>query len=52
MPDPDASLAAEVGGAVFRVAFERWIAGSPKRRLATIMRTTLDSVTALTSAGA
>jgi AcrR family transcriptional regulator len=49
--EPDASLAAEIGVAVFRVAFERWVSGSAKRRLGSVMRTTFDSVTALTSAG-
>jgi AcrR family transcriptional regulator len=36
--EPAASLAAEAGVAVFKIAFERWLADSNKRRLTTLMR--------------
>jgi AcrR family transcriptional regulator len=47
--DPDASLAAEAGIAVFRVAFERWIGEPGDRDLAQIMRESLDQLKALTA---
>ena len=48
--EPDvASLAAETGIAVFRVAFERWVAAPDDADLAKIMRTTLDDLTGLTA---
>ncbi len=50
VPDPDASLAAEVGIAVFRVAFERWVNGPRTRKLSTTMRDSLEQVRALASA--
>ena len=48
--DTEASLAAEVGIAVFRVAFERWVSGPRTRKLSTTMRDSLDQVRALTTA--
>jgi AcrR family transcriptional regulator len=39
--DPTASLAAEIGITVLRVAFERWLDGSAERTLATTMRESL-----------
>jgi len=51
IPDPDASLAAEAGIAVFRVAFDRWVTGSDDRDLAAVMRTSLDQLKALTAPG-
>lgn len=48
--DPDASLAAEVGIAVLRVAFERWVSGPPSRNLSQTMRESFDQVKALTAA--
>jgi AcrR family transcriptional regulator len=48
--DPDASLAAEAGIAVFRVAFERWVSGPRNRDLAGVMRESLDHLGALTAA--
>ncbi|HET6298193.1 MAG TPA: hypothetical protein VFG33_32750 [Kribbella sp.] len=48
--EPDvASLAAETGITVFRVAFERWVAAPDDADLAKIMRTTLDDLTGLTA---
>jgi AcrR family transcriptional regulator len=49
VPDPDASLAAQVGIAVLRVAFERWVDGPRTRKLATTMRESFDQIGALTS---
>ncbi|MEX5709423.1 TetR family transcriptional regulator [Parafrankia sp. FMc6] len=48
--DSDASLAAEAGIAVFRVAFERWVGEPTDRGLATIMRESLEQLKALTAA--
>jgi AcrR family transcriptional regulator len=47
--DPDASLAAEAGVAVFRVAFERWVGEPTDRDLSQIMRESLDQLRALTA---
>ena len=49
IPDPSASLAAEAGIAVFRVAFDRWVTGEDERDLAAVMRTSLDDLKALTA---
>ncbi len=48
--DSDASLAAEAGIAVFRVAFERWVDEPTDRGLATVMRESLGQLRALTAA--
>jgi len=42
--EPAASLAAETGIAVFKVAFERWIADGEQRDLATLLREALDEL--------
>ena len=47
--EPAASLAAEAGIAVFRVAFERWIDDDRGRPLAELMRASLDELKALTA---
>ncbi|HEY1421523.1 MAG TPA: TetR family transcriptional regulator [Candidatus Dormibacteraeota bacterium] len=47
--DPRASLAAETGVAVFRVAFERWLGDPGSRDLEQIMRESLDELKALTA---
>jgi AcrR family transcriptional regulator len=44
-----ASLAAETGVAVFRVAFERWVAGPDDAELAEVMRATLADLAGLTT---
>jgi AcrR family transcriptional regulator len=49
--DPDASLAAEIGVAVFRVAFERWVNGPRTRKLAQTMRESFDQTKALAAVG-
>ncbi len=47
--DPDASLTAEAGIAVFRVAFERWINESNHRDLPQLIRESLDQLKAVTA---
>ncbi|WP_327292637.1 TetR/AcrR family transcriptional regulator [Streptomyces sp. NBC_01198] len=47
--EPAASLAAEAGIAVFRIAFERWIEGSAGDSLTQLMRTSLANLKAVTS---
>ncbi|MYS20005.1 transcriptional regulator, TetR family, partial [Streptomyces sp. DvalAA-14] len=42
--DPAASLAAQAGIAVFKVAFERWIAEGEQRDLTQLMRAALDEL--------
>ena len=49
MAEPAASLAAEAGIAVFRVAFERWIDDRDGRSLAVLLRASLDELKALTA---
>ena len=47
--DVPASLAAEAGVGVFRVAFERWVGEAGERELAVVMRESLEQLRALTS---
>ena len=47
--EPAASLTAEAGIAVFRVAFERWITATGKRTLAWYIRESLDELKAVTA---
>ncbi len=47
--DPDASLAAEAGIAVFRVAFERWVSEPGEQELAQVMRDSLRQLRSLTA---
>ncbi|MCU1688215.1 MAG: regulatory protein TetR [Jatrophihabitantaceae bacterium] len=47
--EPDASLAAEAGIAVFRIAFHRWVRDSEERELALVMRECLQQMRALTA---
>src|SRR4051794_5867738 len=49
--DPEASLAAEAGIAVFRVAFDRWLGEPAERELSVVMRESIDQLRALTAAG-
>jgi AcrR family transcriptional regulator len=42
VPEPDASLAAEAGIVVFRVAFETWVGGTGDVGLGVVMRESLD----------
>ncbi len=50
VPAADASLAAEAGIAVFRVAWERWLTGADELDLATVMKATLSRLAAVTAA--
>jgi AcrR family transcriptional regulator len=47
--DPAASLAAEAGVAVFRIAFERWVANPAQRDLPQIIQESLDELKAVTA---
>jgi len=49
VPDPAASLAAEAGIAVFRVAFERWINDPAQGDLPAVIRQSLDELKAVTA---
>jgi AcrR family transcriptional regulator len=51
LPDPAATLTAEVGIAVFRIAFERWIDEANDRDLPELIRETLDELEALSAEG-
>jgi AcrR family transcriptional regulator len=45
VPEPAATVTAEAGTAVFKVAFERWVAPDEPRGLPELMRGTLDTLT-------
>jgi AcrR family transcriptional regulator len=47
--EPAASLLAEVGIAVFRISFERWVSGPRERDLRELMRESLGEVQSLTA---
>jgi len=47
VPDPAASLAAEAGVAVFRIAFERWVSDTSPRDLPYFIRESLDELKTL-----
>ena len=49
--EPTASLAAEAGVAVFRVAFERWLAEPGDRSLADTLRDSFDQLSAVIATG-
>jgi AcrR family transcriptional regulator len=49
--EPDATLAAEAGIAVFRIAFERWLGGRRARPLGVLIHESLAQLKALTAAG-
>jgi AcrR family transcriptional regulator len=51
IPEPAATLAAEAGLAVFRVAFERWIAEHEPQSLAAHVRPTLATLQAIAGQG-
>jgi len=48
--EPAASLSAEAGIAVFRIAFERWIDETNQQDLPTLIRESLDALRAVTAA--
>jgi AcrR family transcriptional regulator len=50
VPDPDASLAAETGIVVLRVAFERWVNEPQRADLSQNMGEALDRLTTITAA--
>jgi hypothetical protein len=47
--DPAASLTAEAGIAVFKVAFERWINGTSERNFPQLIRESVDELRAVTA---
>lgn len=47
--DPAASLAAEAGIAVFKIAFERWVGEGDQRQVAELIRESLDELKAVTA---
>ncbi|MEU6508955.1 MULTISPECIES: TetR/AcrR family transcriptional regulator [unclassified Streptomyces] len=51
VPEPTASLAAEAGIAVFKVAFDRWIAAGEERPMAELTRESLAGLKAVVSGG-
>ena len=51
VPSPDASLAAEAGIAVLRVAFERWVSEPGGQELPQVMRESLGQLKTLTAGG-
>jgi AcrR family transcriptional regulator len=50
VPEPAASLAAEAGIAVFRIAFERWVDEANEQDLPRLIRESLDELRAITAA--
>ena len=48
--EPEASLTAEAGVAAFRIAFARWVAGEDPRDLPTIVRGSIATLQAISSA--
>jgi len=49
VPDPAASLSAEAGVAIFRVAFDRWVVESNERGLPELIRDSLDELKGVTA---
>src|SRR5579871_5854388 len=49
VPDPAASLAAEAGVAVFKVAFQRWVTSADDDSLAQIIRETMGGLKTMTA---
>jgi hypothetical protein len=49
VPEPAASLTAEAGIAVFRVAFDRWTSDTGQRDLPYFIRESLDELKAVTA---
>lgn len=49
LSEPDANLAAEVGIAVFKIAFERWIDEANDRDFSQLVRGCLDELQTLTA---
>jgi AcrR family transcriptional regulator len=51
VPDPPATLAAETGIAIFKLAFDQWVNDDKKRDLAHHIREALDELKAVTAGG-
>jgi AcrR family transcriptional regulator len=51
VPDPAATLAAETGIAIFKLAFDQWVNDDKKRDLAHHIREALDELKAVTAGG-
>jgi AcrR family transcriptional regulator len=51
VPEPTATLAAEVGAAVFKVGFERWLLADEDREMSRLMRESLDELKAMAAGG-
>jgi AcrR family transcriptional regulator len=49
--EPAASLAAEAGIAAFRIAFDGWVDGAPRRDLPRLIRESLDALRAVAAGG-
>jgi len=49
VPEPSASLAAEAGIAVFRIAFDHWVTGTGQPDLPSAIRESLDQLQAVTA---
>jgi AcrR family transcriptional regulator len=49
--EPAASLTAEAGIAVFKIAFERWVSGPKQRDFPQLIRDSLEELKAVTTAG-
>jgi AcrR family transcriptional regulator len=49
--EPEASMTAEAGLAVFRVAFERWVATDDRRDLPALVRDSMDTLRAVAARG-
>ena len=49
--EPEASLSAEVGIAVFRIAFDRWISGANGQEFPQLIRESLDQLKTVTTGG-
>jgi AcrR family transcriptional regulator len=49
LAEPDARLAAEAGAAVFRIGFERWVAGPDDGDLGALLRQSLEQLRGLAS---
>jgi hypothetical protein len=49
--EPAASVTAETAMALFRNAFERWVAEDGERELADVVRESLDTLRAVTATG-
>ena len=49
VPEPAASLTAEAGIAVFKIAFERWVGGTSQPDLSQLIRESFDDLKVVTA---